>query len=62
MAGAMPQSPILKSLLALVLSAAAGAAPAAPETVHFTSLDGTTNLIAYDSMLRVLAYLKRTLE
>ena len=35
------------SLIALVLSSAAHAAAAAPETVHFTSLDGTTNLIAY---------------
>jgi dienelactone hydrolase len=48
MAEAMPLSPITKALFALALSAAAThAAAAAPETVHFTSLDGTTNLTAF---------------
>jgi hypothetical protein len=86
---------MIKSLVVLALSVAAmaarDAATAAPETVHFTSLDGTTNhafdapdlelreLPQYrngdrvplegsdeearaDSILRVLPYLKRTLE
>jgi dienelactone hydrolase len=47
MAKAMLLSRTAKVLFALALSSAAHAAAAAPETVHFTSLDGTTNLIAY---------------
>ena len=47
MAGAMPLSPVIKALFALALSVAATAAAAAPETVHFTSLDGATNLTAF---------------
>src|SRR5580698_9498406 len=39
-------SPVTKALFALALSALATAA-AAPETVHFTSLDGATNLTAF---------------
>jgi dienelactone hydrolase len=50
----MPRAPIAKSLVALVLSVAAQAAVAAPETVHFTSLDGATNLIAYLSRPQTL--------
>jgi dienelactone hydrolase len=42
----MSLSWLLKSLMALLLSAAATAA-AAQESVHFTSLDGATNLIAH---------------
>ena len=47
MAEAMPLSPLTKVLFALALSAAATDAAAAPEAVHFTSLDGTTNLTAF---------------
>src|SRR5580698_10686216 len=43
----MPPSPLTKALFALALSAAATQAAAAPETVHFTSLDGATNLTAF---------------
>ena len=45
----MPRFPIMKTLFAFALSAMAAtqAAAAAPETVHFTSLDGTTNLTAF---------------
>jgi dienelactone hydrolase len=43
----MPLSVAVKSFVVLVLSVAATAAAAAPETVHFTSLDGTTNLTAF---------------
>ena len=43
----MPLPPLTKTLFALALSAAATAAAAAPETVHFTSLDGATNLTAF---------------
>jgi dienelactone hydrolase len=47
MGKAMLLSRTVKLLLALAFSAAAHAAAAAPEAVHFTSLDGTTSLIAY---------------
>jgi dienelactone hydrolase len=48
MAEAMPLSRMINALFALALSAAAThAAAAAPETVHFTSLDGATNLTAF---------------
>jgi dienelactone hydrolase len=47
MAEAMPLSRMIKTLFALALSAAATHAAAAPETVHFTSLDGATNLTAF---------------
>ena len=47
MAEAMPLSRMIKTLFALALSAAATAAAAASETVHFTSLDGATNLTAF---------------
>jgi dienelactone hydrolase len=43
----MAFSRMMKWLPALALSAVASAAAAAPETVHFTSLDGVTNLTAY---------------
>src|ERR1700748_2364684 len=42
----MLASPLTKTLFALALSAAASHAAAAAETVHFTSLDGATNLTA----------------
>ncbi len=47
MAEAVPLFPTTKALLALALSMAATVAAAAPETVHFTSLDGATNLTAF---------------
>jgi poly(3-hydroxybutyrate) depolymerase len=47
MAEAMPLFPTTKALLALALSMAATVAAAAPETVHFISLDGATNLTAF---------------
>jgi dienelactone hydrolase len=43
----MSLAPTTKALFALALSAVATAAAAAPETVHFTSFDGATNLIAF---------------
>src|SRR6201995_5628834 len=43
----MPPSTLTKTLFALALSAAACQAAAAPETVHFPSLDGATNLTAF---------------
>jgi dienelactone hydrolase len=43
----MPLARMTKALFALALSSVAFAAAAAPETVHFTSLDGATNLTAF---------------
>ena len=44
--GAKPSTPAVLTLS--VAAMAASDAATAPETVHFTSLDGVTNLIAYD--------------